>query len=1215
MSLFPCFDELQQRKESAVHSDKNSNESCSKTGEVWCATTSNIATHRDGGHKNGGGDGGGGKSGAFRKNIDHKKKKEKKRQKMLSDDSSDYDDDDGGDPPNKRHKNSKIAGGMNESQSKSSSLDRLPISLSPIPSSSSSSSKPALSSERQSSQLTDDEHEFFIDVKPDRENTLYEGNYRVPTYKNIFNLHDHHTSPSTNNNSKSETNERYFSVARQLKQLNISKGLDAVVLPPSSSTSTSSPSSTIKMELAHKHDSAGATSTTNINTNNHSADDATIELQTRSFNEKLRKDPRNSQLWIEFVHFQDKKFMHDMNLSTLNARSNNDLQLLSDIKLSILDEAIKYHPHHHKLILLRQQIRESAWSKEDVISSWNQLINTHERDAKLWSSYIRYMKSKMKSFDEVLDAYKKCFTHLKHTGQVTQLINLLREASNFIMQAGQSELSISVYQLLIDMNLTAPKSIKSLSLDDQLDFLNAYWSAGAARLGEPHWVGWGVWVDKRGEVQQQQQIGIHGKSEEEVELEILSANQNNRPTCWSQLELSRSRRHWFPWRPTNDEDECEDDERMVTFDDLTQFLFKIKTNKRNDDGDDGVGGESHEENDDDYNMFILFIDFLNMMMKRSGRYDGDEAECNDECDEDDDDAAAADDDYLKNILLSGDVIKRHNHLTKLNFKLDRESDNDEDVDDDNNAEGGYNGEGFENVDDMIENLMLLGTKQFKNEFKRIFLHKYVYYKFNSLKIRGTAEKDCRKFFKSLLKENSDDVLLWMKYASFEYSCGNVELAWKVISTTRASNYNNSCKIVLERYNFDFISGYMEESAPKYKVGSSGVKTRPGVNTNLKAADVNAEKVVESLSWVLATSTSTGINSTLSDSLATLTKSDEKLCNNISRTSSTLLNIVEDAIVNMNVNANRNNNSNNKIHLSSYCLHHLGHDLLHLVHLLVRFIAITADIQVAVQIHDRVLDFLLHQTPANTATNDSNNNSRTTNDRGNDSNSKKKISSYDNMLQKFKSSLARYMIYDLWELINFYLSNHFLQQTLLIATATKHLKLFPKSLNIIRNYMMHRNENNVMACINDGLDISDLLYGGRPLLALRVAYLASLFSLYCRNNGRKSAENRMINFMTFCMNDEQTAKSSMLWYLCFLIQASVSKGKMIDIFYRATEHHPFLKKLYMLAIRYIPEKFVTIATLMANKKIRVRTYTEEVDLLMKCFQIVSASKQMNAGDDN
>ena len=73
--------------------------------------------------------------------------------------------------------------------------------------------------------------------------------------------------------------------------------------------------------------------------------------------------------------------------------------------------------------------------------------------------------------------------------------------------------------------------------------------------------------------------------EELDEEDILADNfDSGAPDCWRTLEKRREKKGWLPWRPDyndgEEEEDCEDDERIVKIEDIEKFMWESKVKGR-----------------------------------------------------------------------------------------------------------------------------------------------------------------------------------------------------------------------------------------------------------------------------------------------------------------------------------------------------------------------------------------------------------------------------------------------------------------------------------------------------------------------------------------------------------------------------------------------------------------------------------------------------------
>lgn len=70
----------------------------------------------------------------------------------------------------------------------------------------------------------------------------------------------------------------------------------------------------------------------------------------------------------------------------------------------------------------------------------------------------------------------------------------------------------------------------------------------------------------------------------EEEEQLILQPEKEKWEAWLQIETLRESVHWLPWKPNMAEgetmDDCEDIDRLVLFDDISQFLFCVPENMK-----------------------------------------------------------------------------------------------------------------------------------------------------------------------------------------------------------------------------------------------------------------------------------------------------------------------------------------------------------------------------------------------------------------------------------------------------------------------------------------------------------------------------------------------------------------------------------------------------------------------------------------------------------
>uniref|UniRef100_A0A3B5M2T3 Uncharacterized protein n=1 Tax=Xiphophorus couchianus TaxID=32473 RepID=A0A3B5M2T3_9TELE len=294
--------------------------------------------------------------------------------------------------------------------------------------------------------------------------------------------------------------------------------------------------------------------------------------RTEEFNRRLREQPADTHLWIEFIRYQEQQG------SDLAERRKSSYRAILEKKLSIADRALE-----------RLRICQDLWEPSTLAKEWKKLVFLHPNSAPLWKKYLLFTQSYFSSFSvtKVNSAYGKCLSTLSAVrdgsmvshpalpGIEEDMLDIFTQQCHFLRQSGHCEKAISLFQAMIDFSYFKPDSVKKLSTKQQVDFFETFWDSGEARVGEIGARGWKAWMtqqERGGWIQPPEE-----EEEEEEDEEEVKDRSQPRGTVWLDVESSREAAHWLPWRPDKakgqSEEDCEDPDRQVLFDDIGPSLI------------------------------------------------------------------------------------------------------------------------------------------------------------------------------------------------------------------------------------------------------------------------------------------------------------------------------------------------------------------------------------------------------------------------------------------------------------------------------------------------------------------------------------------------------------------------------------------------------------------------------------------------------------------
>ncbi|OQV11905.1 Protein NRDE2-like protein [Hypsibius exemplaris] len=309
--------------------------------------------------------------------------------------------------------------------------------------------------------------------------------------------------------------------------------------------------------------------------------------RTMAFNERLRNESTNTELWLDFIRFQDEVaknyYSGGMDKEDQVKLSQNGL---IQRKLAILDRAIESNPTAIDLHFRRLAMSEDVLEKEQLNTEWRQFAFSHPNDPHVWQHYLHFLQSHFSSFSltRIQKAYEKYLSLCQNITAGTfqshaavphhdiQTVYFISHLSELWMQSGQQEKAVALQQAWLEMNLNFPAKLSSaIPLKDALVFMEPFWDSGVPRFGEKGALGW----DKSTTAGPPSDATPVDFPDEEDKLVHSSSSLAE---LWMKLEKFRQERYLLPYHGTED---IIDPERMVLFDDIKPFLFRFQRDADN----------------------------------------------------------------------------------------------------------------------------------------------------------------------------------------------------------------------------------------------------------------------------------------------------------------------------------------------------------------------------------------------------------------------------------------------------------------------------------------------------------------------------------------------------------------------------------------------------------------------------------------------------------
>ncbi|KAK5650391.1 hypothetical protein RI129_001420 [Pyrocoelia pectoralis] len=260
---------------------------------------------------------------------------------------------------------------------------------------------------------------------------------------------------------------------------------------------------------------------------------------TAFYNKGLGENPRNIEMWLQYVRFQDVIFKFEKTYRKGSFAKGK--RVTAERKLAILDKALTHNPDSE--ILMRERINTAvgAYPADELHVQLKSLVEKDPGNIILWQGYIEATQCSMSHCNTpaVLKLYTKSLATLHHMRRNSALqkahleeniLRMLYQCGLFLKQSGLFEQLWTLLRLYLELNLAPSDKNK----------FNIYSSFNDNQLLELE------------EVVLKSQLPIH--------------------ELWLRIERLREACHWLPY---SEDGNCEDPQRIVFPEDVAELIHPI----------------------------------------------------------------------------------------------------------------------------------------------------------------------------------------------------------------------------------------------------------------------------------------------------------------------------------------------------------------------------------------------------------------------------------------------------------------------------------------------------------------------------------------------------------------------------------------------------------------------------------------------------------------
>ena len=308
------------------------------------------------------------------------------------------------------------------------------------------------------------EKAFRVHKKPDHENSMYGGlyrlhiaNYRLKPNLSCLGLKKNQSVKLTErkkSKKKGKEKLRYWNN----QELHSTSFVHLAYDTKTKAFEESDNDSYLLLELPHNvsKDSANekeiAEETQNTSQGGNAQENEIVQ-RTGEFNKLLRENPQDIATWLAFAKFQEES-IHNAAGSTFieseNEKRRKASRVVTEKKIAVFERALEHNSSSVELIVSHLELCSEIWETEKLVQRWKKVVFTHPNKTLLWKHYLLFLQSHYSafSFPKAFGAYHKCLTTLSSIKEGTftshlaegdiegDMLELFVQMCQFLKQSG-----------------------------------------------------------------------------------------------------------------------------------------------------------------------------------------------------------------------------------------------------------------------------------------------------------------------------------------------------------------------------------------------------------------------------------------------------------------------------------------------------------------------------------------------------------------------------------------------------------------------------------------------------------------------------------------------------------------------------------------------------------------------------------------------------------
>lgn len=226
------------------------------------------------------------------------------------------------------------------------------------------------------------------------------------------------------------------------------------------------------------------------------------EQQARMKNAALSKrvadNPYDVDAWLELIGHQESLVGTEDGQGQRRLTAS-ERRSVADVRMSMYEKALRQLPAsapRDRLLLGMLEEGATFWDTKTLASEWRRILVQNPGYISLWMRYLNFEQTNFMTFtyDQCLSIYVECLKmNATSTSSERDAINLylILRLSLFMRECGFQELSVAIWQAMLEYNLFRPPQFeRSSETEAAKDSFCKFWDSEVPRIGEPDAKDW-----------------------------------------------------------------------------------------------------------------------------------------------------------------------------------------------------------------------------------------------------------------------------------------------------------------------------------------------------------------------------------------------------------------------------------------------------------------------------------------------------------------------------------------------------------------------------------------------------------------------------------------------------------------------------------------------------------------------------------------------------